>query len=67
MRLARNSEMRKVVAVVMLLNSPKKPATPASSGNDAVTTLLNGKAIAKKSTENKMDEKAYIKKTFQQV
>src|SRR5690349_6688584 len=55
MRLARKSETRNVVAVVTLLNRPKKPATPASSENEAVTTLLKGNATAKNSTENRID------------
>src|ERR1043165_5611026 len=58
MRLARKSDTKNVAAVVRLLNSPKKPATPASSGNEAVTTLLKGNATAKKSTENRTDEYA---------
>jgi hypothetical protein len=56
MRLARKSDTRKVEAVVRLLNRPKKPATPASSENEAVTTLLNGNAMAKNRTENSTEE-----------
>ena len=58
MRLARKSETRNVEAVVMLLKRPKKPATLASSENEAVTTWLNGNATAKNNTENNMDDHA---------
>ena len=47
-----------MTAVVMLLNKPRKPATPASSGKEALTTLLNGKAMEKNKIESKMEAKA---------